>query len=93
MIDEFDAYLAEYVYDKIWSELSGRDRDAVRAIASSEDGKVESARSAASMSSSEFSVYRSRLLKRGLVVSERFGYLRFTLPRFGEYAIQTVDFY
>lgn len=92
VLDEFDAYLAEYVYEKIWSELSGKDRDVVRAMASAEDGKVEHIREAASMSSNEFSVYRSRLLKRGLVTSDQFGYLKLTLPRFGEFAVQYAEF-
>lgn len=92
VLDEFDAYLAEYVYEKIWSELSGKDRDVVRAIASAENGKVESIRKLACMSSSEFSVYRDRLLKRGLVASGGFGYVRFTLPRFGEFAAGYAEF-
>ncbi|MBQ9042284.1 MAG: ATP-binding protein [Eggerthellaceae bacterium] len=86
VLDEFDAYLAEYVYEKIWSELSGKDRDVVDAMAAAESGKVGDIRGLAGMSSGEFSVYRDRLLKRGLVASDGFGYLRFTLPRFGEFA-------
>lgn len=92
LIDEFDAYLSEYVYEKVWSELSGKDRDVVQAIAVAESGKVESIRQAASMSSSEFSVYRKRLLKMGLVTSERYGYLKLTLPRFGEFATSFAEF-
>ena len=84
VLDEFDAYLAEYVYEKMWSELSGKDRAVVSALAECEGGKVERVREAAGMSSSEFSVYRARLLRRGLVESAGHGYLRFTLPRFGE---------
>lgn len=91
LIDEFDAYLAEYVYEKIWSELSGKDRIAICAMATAEDGKVASIRDVASMSSSEFSVYRDRLLKMGLVASGRYGYLGLTLPRFGEFALRRLS--
>ena len=93
VLDEFDAYLAEYVYEKIWSELSGNDRLVIRALASADSGKVEDIRKAAGMSSGEFSVYRSRLLKRGLVASEKHGHLKLTLPRFGEYATAYAEIY
>ena len=41
MLDEFDAYLAEYVYEKIRSELSENDRTVVRAMAAADSDKVE----------------------------------------------------
>ena len=88
LLEEFDAYLAEYVYEKIWSELSDKDRDVLRAMVQVGGGKVESIRNAAGMPSNEFSVYRSRLLKRGLVASERFGHLEFTLPRLDAFVTQ-----
>lgn len=82
VIDEFDAYLAEYVYDKIWSELSNKDRVVINALSKSETGKISEIRDISEMSSGEFSVYRDRLLKKGVVSSEQYGYLEFTLPRF-----------
>ena len=88
VIDEFDAYLSEYVYEKIWSELSERDRKFVRALAESEDGRIADIRRIAGMSSETASVYRDRLLKKGLVSSKTYGHLSFTLPRFGEYVVQ-----
>ena len=88
VIDELDAYLGEYVYDKIWEELSHKDRVAVTAIAAASGGKVENVRQEAGMTSAEFSVYRSRLLKKGIVRANGHGYLAFTLPRFKEYLKQ-----
>lgn len=85
VIDDFDAYLSEYVYDKIWAEMSGKDRKAAKATADSPTGKTSEIRALSNMSSEEFAVYRNRLLKKGIVISERYGYLQFTLPRFAEY--------
>ncbi len=90
ILDEFDAYLGEYVYDKIWSELSAKDRSAMYALATSPDGKVENVREILNMSSEEFSVYRKRLLQKGIVTGDRYGYLELVLPRFKEYIIQNV---
>ena len=85
VIDEFDAYLSEYVYDKIWSELSEKDRVAAIAINKSDSGKVEDVRAHADMTSEEFSVYRKRLIQKGIICSPKYGYVAFTLPRFKEY--------
>lgn len=85
ILTEFEAYLGEYVYDKIWTELSQKDRMVMKAVCESRDGKTGEIRDLAKMSSSEFSVYRQRLLRKGLVVGEQFGYLKLALPRFREY--------
>ena len=89
VIDEFDAYLSEYVYDKIWSELSGKDRKAIAAIAEAENGKVEEVRDILNWSSGQFSVYRDRLMKKGLITSPKYGSVELTLPRLGEYVKQS----
>lgn len=85
VVDEFDAYLSEYVYDKIWSESSEHDQEVMKAISKTESAKVEDIRKTISMESNAFSVYRDRLMKRGLIASPAYGHIGFTLPRFGEY--------
>lgn len=87
IIDEYDAYLAEYTYDKIWHELSEKDRKAAAALAKCKDGKTADIRNAAGFSTSEFSVYRDRLIKKGIVFPKMHGYLEFVLPRFAEYVV------
>ena len=83
-IEEFDAYMSEYVYEKIWSECSNKDKLVLSKI-SNYSKKVEDILSQLTMSSSLFSVYRDRLIKKGLVVSKTYGMLELTLPRFEEY--------
>ena len=85
VVDEFDAYLGEYVYDKIWSESSECDQDVMKAISKTGSTKVEDIRKSISMESNTFSVYRDRLMKKGLITSPAYGHIEFTLPRFGEY--------
>ena len=89
-IAEFDAYLEEYVYEKIWSELSAKDKDVVVAMSKCEGSKVEAIRKEASMDSNTFTVYRKRLLKKGIVVATSYGNLDFVLPRFGEFVLRNV---
>ena len=41
---EYEQYLSEFVYDKIWSELSQKDRMVARGIADVEGGKIKDIR-------------------------------------------------
>lgn len=81
VIDDYEKYLFEYSYEKIWSELSPKDRDVIFAIADTTTSDVESIRTTGSFSSNYFTVYRNRLIKRGVIYSPDFGKLEFTLPR------------
>ena len=85
VVPEFDGYMESYVYDKIWSELSGVDKNVVRAMAAASDTKVQTIRNEIGMSSNQFTIYRERLLRKGIVESSEYGHLDFTLPRFREF--------
>lgn len=85
VMPQFRQYLAEFVYEKLWSEMSGKDRKVLRAMAEIQERKVENIRQKAGMSSGEFAVYRDRLLKKGVVFSPEYGFLDFTLPQFAEF--------
>ena len=89
---EFDQYLSEFSYDKIWSELPGKEREVACGIAQIESFEVKEIREKINMSSSEFSVYRSRLIERGIIDGSEYGKVRFTLPRFKEYVLVNRDY-
>lgn len=86
-IPETRLYLEEYAYDKIWSELSTTDRKIVAAMAKTGYEKVADIRRETGMESNEFSPYRDRLVKKGIVDGEERGYLRFILPFFEDYVL------
>ena len=85
LIDEFDIQIADCSYDKIWSELSDRDKAVLYHIAEEGIASVESVRNKLNMTSPSFSTYRMRLIKQGVVNPVRHGYLEISLPRFDEY--------
>ena len=87
-LPEYRLYLEEYVYDKVWSEMSAGDRRLVLGVSRSTDGKAKSIKELCSMTDSEYSVYRDRLLKRGVLTGNGHGYVQFTLPLFEKYALQ-----
>lgn len=88
VITDMDVMLEEYVYEKIWSELSLRDREVLHGIATSENPKVETIRGKLNMSSSLFNVYRKRLLREGLINASAYGCVELTLPRFKEFILR-----
>jgi len=78
-------YLEEYVYEKIWSELSQTDRRVLNAIVQDDCGNVTSIRNRLDMSPNQFSPYRKRLIRKGIVNGENYGYLYITLPMFDQF--------
>ena len=91
VMTEYDAALEQYVYEKIWSELSEVDQAVLCAMSATNETKVEKIRDAADMKSSNFSVYRNRLMKKGLIRQTKYAHLDFTLPRFREFVKRTTD--
>ena len=83
ILPEYDQYLDEYVYSKIWSELSETDKNVLNTLAK-EDGAtpVKSLREKLEMTSSMFSVYRDRLKRKGIIDTREYGKISFSLPRF-----------
>ena len=88
ILGEYEQYLSEFVYDKIWSELSQKDRMVAKGIADVQSGKIKEIRNAIGMETNEFNPYRKRLIRKGIVSGETRGYVYFTLPLFEEYVIE-----
>lgn len=79
-------YLGEYVYEKIWSELSEKDREVVIAmIGMDKKIRVKDLRDKLAVDSSKFSHYRDRLRRKGVVNLSDYGYISFSLPYFKEF--------
>ena len=87
VLEEYEQYLSEFVYDKLWSELSKKDRIVIRGIADTGNGRIKDIRALLRMETNEFNPYRKRLIKKGLISGETRGYVTFTLPLFREYAM------
>lgn len=87
ILSEYEQCLAEYVYDKIWSELSDLDRKVLTVMAESKETKVKEIRERTGMRSGLFSVYRDRLKRKGVLDTDKYGEVSFALPRFAEFVM------
>lgn len=85
IIFEYDKYLSEYVYEKVFSELSESEKKFVLNMKSDDAVDISSVREKCGFDTKSISVYRSRLIKKGIIVSASFGYIKFALPRFSEF--------
>ena len=85
---QYEQYLSEFVYDKLWSELSAKDKMVARGIAQIKGGKISEIRELLHMETNEFNPYRKRLIRKGLIDGETRGYVKFSLPFFEEYVLE-----
>lgn len=87
-LGNYKLYLDEFVYDKMWSELSRKDKLVLFGMAKAGTGKVSDVKSLLNMESNEFSPYRIRLIRKGLISGSERGYVAFTLPLFDRYVLE-----
>ena len=80
-------YLDEYAYDKIWSELSRKDREVLYGIAKTKSRRISDIRELLGLSTNEFNPYRQRLIRKGIISGEERGYVRILLPFLDQYAL------
>ena len=88
---EWRARLSDYAYDIIWKQLSEKDRLVAYGIAKTTSHKTSDIRESLGFSQNEFNPYRKRLLKKGLVKSDHWGELTFTLPYFEAYVLMAYE--
>ncbi len=84
LLPEYDQYLEEYVYEKLWSELSDRDQEVMSTLATEGKMKTKELREKLDISSGEMSTYRTRLARKGIVDVSKYGTISIALPRFAE---------
>ena len=82
VLGKFDEALSHYVYKKMWSELSEKDKWFMSFIVKKDVTPVSELLEETKQKKNEFSQYRERLRDKGLIdVSDR-GLIKLKLPRF-----------
>lgn len=91
LLDEYDAYLRRYVYDKIWSTIPEAEKNILKNIPS-EGIKTSELLEKSECTRSNYASYRERLTRRGVLDTHTYGMVKFALPRFYEFIKKKVDF-
>ena len=92
LLSDFDLLLAENGYEKVFSELSAESRRFLFAIAEAEAKHPKEIESALSFSHGKYSVYRKRLIDRGILNGDTRGEILFALPRFEQFLLSQKAF-
>ncbi len=84
LIPALKSELFAYSYEKIWEKCTDADRFLVKLLTEKAEYKREEVLKLMGEKSGNYSMYRDRLLKRGIIESRQ-GYISFTLPFFADY--------
>lgn len=82
---KYDEALAVYVYNKIWDEMSEKDRMYMTFIARKDPITTAELLDLSGSKKNEFSQYRKRLSDKGIIDISKRGFISIKLPRFAEY--------
>lgn len=85
VLSQFDQYLSDYVYEKLYSELSEKEKEFVSSIDSDGEFEISKLLLRLGIDKKNLSVYLDRLIKRGLITPVSYGIIQFSLPRFSEF--------
>ncbi|MBQ7277280.1 MAG: AAA family ATPase [Bacilli bacterium] len=85
LINDYDQYLAAYVYDKIYSELSNKEKELLNCFEHNQEISLKELAIKMNEDSKYISVYRDRLIKKGVLMSKTYGMIEFALPRFYDF--------
>ena len=88
---EIRQYLDDYVYEKIWAELPEKEKKIVTVIAVDKLNEVAEIKERLELKPNEFSVFRDRLIKKGIVDGRIRGRLEIALP-FLDYYIREHEY-
>ncbi len=84
LIPDLKSELFAYSYEKIWEELTDSDRFLVRLLTEKAEYKREEVLLLMGEKAGSYSMYRDRLLKKGILDSRQ-SYISFSLPFFADY--------
>lgn len=92
ILEQYDQYLEEFVYEKIYSEITGNDKKFLLGVASKDTIKTAELLEITGLKKNEYTVYRDRLNKKGLINVDKRGFISMKLPRFSEYLMRMAEF-
>lgn len=87
LIERYDELLKINAYDKIWSSISENERILVAALFNEKETKTSTILQITGFNNKNYSVYRDRLIQKGVIYPTRNGYLSLSLPRFKEFIV------
>ena len=90
VVSELKTELFAYSYEKIWEEMTDMDKFLAKLLVNKTEYKREEVLALMKDKASNYSMYRDRLKKRGVIVARQ-GYISLALPFFADYIKEYCD--
>lgn len=84
-ISSFDERMSGYCYEKIWEDLSEKEKEIIALLAKNGKMKTKDIVDNIGTTAKTFSVQRDRLIKKGIIDGREYGTVCLLLPRFEEF--------
>lgn len=84
-IPAFDEKMASYCYEKVWDDLSEKEKEIITLLALNGEMRTGEVAAKIGVTDKTFSVQRDRLIKKGIIDGSVYGIVRIALPRFEEF--------
>lgn len=85
LLNKYDDELRMNSYNKIYSTISENEKKILNEFIKEDIKKVADILKNTGFNDKNFSVYRDRLIQKGVLISPKFGYLSLALPRFKDF--------
>lgn len=85
LLEDYDDLLAEYIYERLWFDLSELDKKVITMLSWYPNIKTIDIRQALNISPQQMNNYRKRLMRKGVINGDTHGVMKLELPRFAEF--------
>lgn len=85
LLFEYDKGLRMNSYEKIYSSVGETERKILATLIGVSEKKTSNVLIETGLNNKNYSVYRERLIQKGIILSPRNGYICLALPRFSEF--------
>lgn len=92
LLENYDEELRINAYDKIYDSLSPTEESIINLIATTNTTKVSEIMKILNLNNRNFSMFRQRLINKGVIISKCYGQIELALPRFNVFIKSFLDF-
>lgn len=91
VMEQFDEKMTNNVYDIIWEDLSGKEKEILQAIFQAKELTTQEILRSSRMNKNTYNEYRRILISKDILVDKGYGKIDFSLPRFPEIACRNLE--
>ncbi len=91
VMEQFDEKMTNNVYDIIWEDLSGKEKEILQAIFQAKELTTQEILRSSRMNKNTYNEYRRILISKDILVDKGYGKIDFSLPRFQEIACRNLE--